>query len=207
MLNLSIAMRAYILAFGWIFLHWLGQAVTPTPEPVSITSPMPGAALQGQIVIEGTTDLPGFTMAEVWYSYSGGDGAFLIGQQREPVRAGELGIWDTTIINDGNYELHLRIFLMDGSVQEFVVSGLRVRNSSPIETNTPEFEDLSPAVTMTVPLPTATARPTATILPPNPAAIQQADLGAGILLGSVIVLGVFILAGVYLGLRKLLRQP
>jgi hypothetical protein len=206
-LNLSIAMRANFFAFGWIFLHWFVQAITPSPEPVSITTPETGAALQGQILIKGSTDVPGFQMAEIWYSYDGGTGSFLISQQREAVQDGELGIWDTTTISDGNYELHLKIFLTDGSVQEYVVDGLRVRNSSPIETNTPPIEVLPANITPTQLLPTTTVRPTSTWLPPNPASITNMNLGEEFVLGGLIVAGVFVALGLYLGIRKLLHRP
>lgn len=200
-------MRTLFVALGWIVLNWLAQVVTPTPQPVSIIAPLPGAALQGQILIEGSVDLPDFQMAELWYSYSDGTGSFLITQLRQPVQSGELGIWDTTVINDGNYDLHLRVFLTDGSVQEIAVGGLRVRNSTPIETNTPEIEVLHPEITATVPPPTATVRPSATALAPNPAAIQQEDLQTSVLFGVVVAVAGFMLLGTYLGFRKLMRRP
>lgn len=206
-LNLQIAMWTHFVLLVSIILQWLGQISAPTPQPVSISSPVPGQPLQGQILIVGTTDVPGFQMAELWYSYQGGFGSFIINQQRESVRNGQLGIWDTTTINDGNYDLHLKVFLADGSVLEYSVPGLRVRNSSPIETNTPEIE-ITGAVNTPTPLhPTATMRPTATGLPTNPAAISQQDLTIGVIAGSVFVVGFFFLFGLYLGARKLMRRP
>ena len=200
-------MHAYSFFLGLIFLNWLGQVITPTPEPLSINSPLPGSALQGQVVIQGNTDIPGFQISELWFSYPDGSGEFLIGQQRQPIRSGDLGIWDTTVINDGNYDLNLRVYLTDGTILQVSAGGLRVRNSSPIETNTPEVDDSPALVSPTALSPTITARPTATRLPQNPAAIQQADLGAGILAGAVGVIGGFVLLGLYLGLRRLMRRP
>ena len=115
---------------------------TPAPE-IQVTSPLPGSALQGAVAISGSTDLPGFRSAEVDFSYADGGpgGWFLIAQSQNSVKAGVLGLWDTSKIADGNYSLRVQVNLTDGSKVEKTVLDLRVRNFTVIETSTPAPAD------------------------------------------------------------------
>lgn len=226
MLNLSFAMlpRKSAPSFIWIALIlsvWVNQllfqprvqawAQAQGDSPVTIEAPRAGDVLQGQVAISGTTDMPGFRSAEVAFAYQTDPTHtwFLIQQSSTPVKEGALVTWDTTTITDGEYQLRVRVFLQNGQVQEALVSGLRVRNYTLIETSTPDSGSSArrtPTPTNT-PLPDFVAQPvTITPLPTNPAQVTGPALQASAWQGAAAVVGVFLAAGIYLGLRFLARR-
>jgi len=171
-----------------------------TPE-LSIHSPLPGQVLQGSVTISGKSVVMGFVSAEVSFTYAGDQTGtwFLIGDASDPVLDGTLGQWNTSSITDGDYDLRLRVLREDGSHLDAVISGLRVRNYTPIETDTPT--PVTPTATQ-VPgeLPatsTVTPLPSATPLPTNPAEITSQDIAWGLGKGALAVIGFFALMGVY----------
>jgi hypothetical protein len=183
---------------------------------VSIYWPKPGQALLGNIEISGNTAAEGFTSAELLFGYANDstDTWFLIAQADLPVENGVLANWDTTVITDGNYNLKLTVTLQDGAKVSSVVQGVRVRNYSPIEADTPT--PVTPTLTQVpgdTPIPTVTLtptitpiHPTATPLPTNPVVLTSNDIIAGFGRGALLVLAVFISLGIYLGVRSMLRN-
>jgi hypothetical protein len=107
-----------------------------TPSIPQIHNPRNGDILQGVIAILGSTDLAGYDHHQISFNYSDspGDTWFSIAKSVNMVSDGELANWDTTTIADGNYKIRLEVFLNDGSSREILVDGLRVRNYSPVET-------------------------------------------------------------------------
>lgn len=183
----------------WVHpLRVLAQQATPI-----ITAPRPGDALQGVITITGTSQVDGFTSAEIAFAYSGDPTStwFRIATASQPVQDGTLAVWDTTGISDGVYDLRLRVLNSDGKTLDALISGLRVRNYTPVETPTPTA--FIPAAT---PLPTrtATATPflTPSLLPPNPAVLSSRDVSDGIGYGGLAAILLFLVLGVYLWLRR-----
>ena len=210
MLNLSIAMARVIiilLIYSSLLLAGTNQAQTAVPG-IDVISPLPGAALQGSVVISGSTDLAGFQTAEVAFSYedTGPANWFLIQQSQDPVKTGTLAVWDTSKIADGNYRLRVQVTFQDGQVLEKTISGLRVRNYTVIETNTPTLtiepqvsvSAVTPAATLTPVVLTGTPIPTPTILPPNPAQVQPGGLLFNIIMGVSFIIALFVLLGAYL---------
>jgi hypothetical protein len=221
-----------LLTFAWLASlasPVMAQDADPTAEtpPVEqaapgaeILSPAGGQALQGVVAIFGTAGGAGFRSAEVSFAFQDDPTAtwFLLRQLPGPLE-GALAEWDTSTISDGVYALRLQVFLEDGQVQEAIVSGLRVRNYSPVETSTPTA---APAVTVTAPgdgqpagptpLPSATpamftpVERTPTPLPTNPAELTAQDLGRSALQGVLVVFGGLLLAAGYMGLRGLFRR-
>lgn len=187
------------------------SATTPvasvTPE-LSIRSPVPGQAVQGSVSIEGSSTASGFLSAELSFAYTGDSTGtwFLIAETSQPVQEGVLAQWDTGAITDGDYDLRLRVTLADGSHVETTIRGLRVRNYTPIETDTPTpvtptFTQLpgeTPAVT-----PTPVVLPSSTPLPPNPAEVSGQDITLSLGKGALAILGLFALLGVYKLVRNL----
>lgn len=183
------------------------QQGTPTPEPTepgpSIVSPVSGQAVQGTVPIDGSSSAPGFVSSELAFAYAGDttDTWFLIDEADEPERDGVLAQWDTGAITDGDYDLRLRVFLEDGSHLDAIVRGLRVRNYSPIETDTPT--PVTPTLTQIpgeTPVPTVTLTqvlPSPTPLPPNPAEVSGPDILQSLGKGALVILGVFALLGLY----------
>ncbi|RMG71364.1 MAG: PKD domain-containing protein, partial [Chloroflexi bacterium] len=121
------------------------QPPTATPLPVSIfiLSPIPGNVVSGNVQVIGSATHPQFLQyqleygpdpnsANLWYP--------ITGAVQSPIFNGLLGIWNTTVIPDGVYQLRLRVFLRDGTDWgTVVVNGVRVQNRAPtpVPTNTP----------------------------------------------------------------------
>lgn len=219
-------MRALLLLFSFLLpLPALNQAVTPTttvtPQPaVVLTYPLPGQALQGDILITGTTPVEGLSAYEVYFGYAQNptDTWFLLQHATQPGENGLLAHWDTSTITDGDYSLRLVLYWNDSSQTTLTVPGLRVRNYSAIETDTPTppppsdtpppGTPLPPSATPTsTPIPSATpVPPTPTPLPTNPAIVSQEDVLTTIVTGAGIGSGILLLIGALLGIRAWLRN-
>jgi hypothetical protein len=212
MLNLPIAMLTRVLAGLSLILSFFMLGVqTQPPDLPRLTSPQTGAAVQGSLNITGSIPPVDFQYAEISFRYSGSpaDTWFLIQQIRQPVKDALLAVWDTTTIADGTYTLRLQVFLTGGRILEVLQYGLRVRNYTAIETNTPT---VAPAVTHTkaalpvetatpVPL-TPTPRPTPTAFSANPAQIQPSQLTGSLAVGIGAAVVVFLIIGLYQGANK-----
>lgn len=174
---------------------------TEKPE-LTIRAPISGQALQGSVAIEGKIAASGFVSSELAFAYAGDPTGtwFLIAEAAEPVQDGVIAQWDTSAITDGDYNLRLRVLLEDGSHAETVVPGLRVRNYTPIETDTPT--PVTPTATLLpgdTPVVTATPRalPSASPLPANPAEVSSQDILLSMGKGALAIAGLFALMGVY----------
>jgi hypothetical protein len=180
---------------------------------VTIESPQAGQALQGNVVIQGTTRIEGFESAELSFAYAINPTGtwFLIALLDTPVVSATLGAWDTTTMTDGAYDLRLSVTRGDGSQVSTVVKGLRVRNYTPIETNTPT--PVTPTATplpgelpTATPTPLPTITPTSTALPPNPAGLVPGDVALSVGKGALGVAGFFALMGAYALVRRMVRS-
>jgi hypothetical protein len=203
-LNIRLFMRnlACTLFFGMVLASPVLARNAQFGDPV-IVAPRLGDVLQGVVTITGTSDVTGFVAAEISFSYMDDPTGtwFLISKNSQPVFSNTLATWDTTIITDGIYVLRLRVYLIDGSSSDTLVSGLRVRNYSPVETPTPMAlaPETTPLPTIT---PTATPFPTPTTLPPNPATLAPTDVSTSILYGGLAGILTFMIIGIYLWLRR-----
>lgn len=190
--------------------------ITPTPVQVSIQSPRDGQAVQGKVVIQGNTAIEGFKSAELSFTYSDEPVLtwFLILTTDQPVANGILAEWDTSTITDGLYDLELKVRLENGEVLTTRVTKLRVRNYTPIETDTPT--PMTPTATQVpgdtpIPSPTATPTetpipPTATALAPNPAEVTRLDVFLSLGKGALLSLGLFALIGIYVSIKNLRKR-
>ncbi len=215
MLNLQIAMtQVYIRIIFFICSGLLPASLfqAQTAEPgIVVTSPLPGSALQGNVVISGSTNLPGFQAAEVDFSYeqTGLENWFLIQQSQEPVATGTLAVWDTSKIADGNYRLRVQVTLQGGRAVETKITGLRVRNYTVVETSTPTqavtaagtVTQAPAAVTVTPIVLTSTPQLSPTVLPPNPAQLQPGGLLFNLTMGIAFIVSLFFLLGIYLWVK------
>jgi hypothetical protein len=208
------ALLLAVILLVWSAAPAAGQedpTAEPEPAVVELTAPYGGQAVQGALPIEGTTGVPGFLQMEIAFRYhrSPVETWFLIAESTVPVQAGLLTLWDTTTLTDGVYDLRLRVKLLDGSVQESLVFGVRVRNYTPVETNTPAPPTRTPSAAEITPGPaTATALPTLTPSPssippsatpfgPNPAQFTPADQVEALQQGALAAAGLFALLGLY----------
>lgn len=186
--------------------------ITPTPFRVSLLSPLDGQAVQGKVIMQGNTAIEGFKSAELNFAYSDTPPLtwFLIHSAQEPVANGVLAEWDTSTITDGLYDLQLKVILENGEVITENVRKLRVRNYTPIETDTPT--PITPTATQVpgdTPIPSATATPTATPVPPtptalapNPAEVTRLDIFLSLVKGALVSLGAFALIGIYASIKN-----
>jgi hypothetical protein len=212
MLNLPIAMFNHLL-FSLVF--FLAQTAD-----ISITSPKSGDILRGQVDIIGNMDVPNFASAELAFSYAipvGGASNpadsfawFAIQTFPQPMHAESptLATWDTTTLTDGDYILHLRVFLQDGSTQDVVVSDLKIRNDMPLPTQSPTATESAGFITIN---PTATIPPAATTLPTfpsptplpaNPVSVTSPSIYSNFARGGLITLVLFVFFSIILRLRK-----
>ena len=219
MLNLKIAMRRLLpiitLVVPLLFpsLGVTAQETTPIPlAEIIVLSPVPGQALQGNILITAEINLEEYISAELSFSYADDprDTWFLIHEIKEPVNEGLSVEWDTTILTDGEYTLSV-IVITEQDQYSKIVPGIRVRNYSAIETNTPvptstpaPADTLMPIATLTS---TITPVPlTPTPLPPNPAQLNIRDIGLSIGKGVLFALVALALFGMYVFIRNRRRR-
>jgi len=189
------------------------QETTPYPQAqIIVLSPVPGQALQGNILITAEINLDESLSAELSFAYADDhrDTWFLIQEIREPSVDGLSVEWDTTILTDGEYTLRV-IVITDQDQFTGIVPGIRVRNYSAIETSTPvptstpaPADTLMPTATLTT---TITPLPfTPTPLPPNPAQLNIREIGISIGRGALVAFGVLALFGLYLYIRNRRRR-
>ena len=117
---------------------------TSTPLPISIVilSPIPGNVIASNVQVLGAAVHPLFLQYQVEYGPDPNPGNLwypatsIVGT---PIVNGLLGVWNTTVIPDGIYQLRLRVFLRDGSSLTTVVNNIRVQNRvpTPVPSNTP----------------------------------------------------------------------
>ena len=119
---------------------------------------------------------------------------------------GILGEWDTSTLPDDTYDLRLTVLLSDETSIETTVSGVRVRNYSVIETDTPTpTPEVSPTAT---PVPEITSTPTPGITPsptplaPNPAEVTVPDLQSTLVTGGIAGAVLFVLLAAIWRLRQ-----
>jgi len=178
-----------------------GPAAAQQDGPV-ITSPAVGDALQGVVSVLGISNITDFASAELAFTYANNptDTWFLVATSDRAVDNDILGTWDTTGITDGTYRLRLRVYLADGTYQDALVEGLRVRNYTPIETVTSVElpTEILPVATVTQ---TATSYPTPTLLPTNPVAVTTGAVNNSLIFGALAAVVIFSFVGVIARLR------
>ena len=203
--------RAYLILLLVLF-------IAPRPvraqdgEQLAISSPSDGQILQGLVTISGSIAVLGFSNYELSFAYQGDPTQtwFMLNSSSLPVFEGDLGSWDTSTLTDGDYDLRLRVSLLDGSMQETLVTGLRVRNYTAVPTST-----FTPTATAVVQFAVPTAQlmapapatvtpslPTPTPLPPNPLSLAGDSISNALGKGSILALLLFLGFGLLLRLRR-----
>ncbi|GAB4469679.1 MAG: hypothetical protein Kow0088_01890 [Anaerolineales bacterium] len=177
----------------------VSDAIVPRIE---ISTPRPGQAVQGSVPILGSTNIRNFRHSELAFAYQNNptDTWFILAESDQGVVDETLAIWDTTTITDNLYQLRLTVTTQEQQRHVYVVSGVRVRNYTPIETDTPQPDQQSTQALET----TAPTSPsfTSTPLPTNPLTISQGDLGQSALKGAGMVVVLFLLGAMIAVLRQ-----
>ncbi len=158
---------------GAASLRQPGETPSPTPPPqAAVLAPGSGQALQGSVPVEIGLAGPGYQSIEISFAYANDPTKTWFPLYQGNLPQGDLAAdptslqnpiftWDTSTITDGGYTLRVIFTRFDRTTQVIDVTGLRVRNYTPIETDTP------------APSPTAT-RPAA----PNRPATLTAEAAA-----------------------------
>ena len=122
----------------------------------AITTPASGSAVQGKVDVSGYIKSTNFVRYDLDFSHGPGseDGWFNITTSDKKPADGLLGVWDTSSISDGNYRLRLTVYYKDSTKAEYFADEIRVRNYSPIETDTPAPGALSSPIERTSTKPT-----------------------------------------------------
>ena len=88
----------------------------------AVSSPEPWAVVSGQWSVVGSAGGEGFSTNRLAYFPGLWPEAMGISAEGSgPVRAGELGVWDTTLVEDGLYTVLLTVFRSDGTFDEVAI--------------------------------------------------------------------------------------
>jgi len=212
MLNLSIAMKSALVAILLVIFLLPQPVLAQEGADLAITSPEADQIVQGLVIVSGTVTVLGFSSYELSFAYKDDPTGtwFTLQNSSLPVFDGELGTWDTTTLTDGDYKLRLRVFLLDGSTQETIVTDLRVRNYTAVLTSTftptatPFAEIVAPTAQLIAPLPaTATpSHPTPTPFPSNPAGLTVPSISEALGRGAILSLLLILVVSLILRLRR-----
>ncbi len=187
--------------------------VIPQPDTVEILAPLPGEAIQGNYPIPVTISVDGFQEAILSFRYTADPTGSWFELAKSPIQLTEeeLVTWDTTALTDGDYTLQLVILRGEDEPLVYTLPGIRVRNYSIIETDTPAptftprpDANQTPVATET-PAPESAAT-TPTPLPRNPAEVTPATIGASLLQGVAFTLIAFLVVGALLVIRSMIRR-
>jgi hypothetical protein len=180
--------------------------------PITITAPLAGDVLRGEVTIIGTTDIPNFFSAQLDFAYASNptDTWFAIQTLPQPVTDSTLTTWNTTSISDGSYVLRLRVNLIDNTFQEITVP-IQIGNDmtpvtptvAPTATlNAVDVQIPTPFLLAASPTPTTPPRSTPTALPTNPASLGQTAIFASLGRGVLVIFGLFALSGLIIRFRR-----
>ncbi len=187
-----------------IFLCLLLPVSVLAEGDVAILSPRQGEGVKGRIEITGYIKASNYSGYEVdfadesnevpgWYPISGGT---KIGAD------GLLSIWDTTTISDGNYSIRLTVSLNDGSTSTDTVTGIRVRNYSPMEPVTPQADAEEIIAPTSLPTSLLPASQITSIPERNPAEISGTKYQLTVVLGGVFGIGLSVLLIIFFSRQK-----
>jgi hypothetical protein len=174
-------------------------ASAQAPGYAEITSPRPGETISGLVTVSGSAAHPSFASFDLSFSYDPNptNTWFPIGDpQLTEVRDGRLGLWDTTGISDGLYDLRLRVHLTNGNELETIVRGLRIGGQP-----TPGEIDVTPNPASPVARGNqTTVTPSATMSPliatPGPSSqnpvFETIKIGAGSAAGGLAIVSLYL---------------
>jgi hypothetical protein len=196
-------MRLFTFISTLFFLFYKFPSSLQVGGETSIQSPHPNEAIQGIYTIIGTTSIDGFLEYNLSFSFEDDPTGtwFVIHTGTEPVENDTIGTWDTTTLTDGSYNLRLIVHLLDDNTTTINIDNIRVRNYSPIETdtpaptNTPNPEEPPPPTHTPIP-------PTPTPLPPNPAGLFHTDIENYLVGGVFGALACMLILGLYNRIKK-----
>ena len=93
----------------------VGSPATPTgtagciPNQIMISAPRPGGEVQGKIILTGTVNVPNFGFYKYEYAPQGSETWATIAAGNTIITNGELGVWETSQLVPGDYQIRLLI--------------------------------------------------------------------------------------------------
>jgi hypothetical protein len=188
----TVAFAAAIIATNILVGGWLAPAAVYAQDGSGISSPGPGAAINGDVPIIGTATIDPFQKYELHYKQepSGDDAYIYFAGGTSPVLNGQLGVWQAGGLPAGAYTLRLRVVKVDGNYAEYYIPNITVNQSAaaPVPTATVSVTPTATPTFTPAPQPTAVVGqvtqpqvegdappPTAT---PTPAAVAAGDPAA-----------------------------
>ena len=98
------------------------RRITTRNGGATITAPEPWSVVSGQWSVVGSAGGEGFSTYRLAY-FPGlwPEAMGIIAEGSAPVAAGELGVWDTTLVADGLYTVLLTVFRGDGTFDEVAI--------------------------------------------------------------------------------------
>lgn len=164
----------------------------------TISNPGEGEVVEGIVEIRGNVPANNFASAKLSYAYAGEnvEDWFLIANIDAPKQDEVLGVWDTTTITDGTYQIRLRVRTASGEKQDVLLTGIQVANYSRSDKLADDPTTTTPETFFTqVPMPSIEPSPTS--LPANPATITTDDLRGTAITGLLIGIGLVVLVVVW----------
>lgn len=79
------------------------------PGQIMFSSPKPGSEVQGKIILTGTVNVPNFGFFKYEYATQGSETWATIAAGDKIVNEGELGVWETSQLVPGDYQIRLLV--------------------------------------------------------------------------------------------------
>jgi hypothetical protein len=79
------------------------------PGKIMLTSPEPGQEVSGTITLVGTVNVDNFGFYKYGWAQQGADTWATVSAGREMVKNGDVGLWDTSTLTPGDYQLRLEV--------------------------------------------------------------------------------------------------
>jgi hypothetical protein len=96
------------------------------PGEVNLISPEPGQPVSGVVQLIGTVDVKNFGFYKYEVAPLGTEAWATVSAGREIVRDGEVGLWDTSALTPGDYQLRLEVTDNQGQSYPACVISVRV---------------------------------------------------------------------------------
>jgi hypothetical protein len=96
------------------------------PGEIILTSPEPGQSVSGTVTLVGTVDVDNFGFYKYEVAAQGAETWATISAGREIVRNGDVGLWDTSTLTPGDYQLRLEVTDNQGNSYPACVIAVRV---------------------------------------------------------------------------------
>ena len=116
----------------------IGTPATPAgtsgciPGQIMLSSPKPGGDVQGKIILKGTVNVPNFGFFKYEYAPQGSETWATIAASDQTVTDGDLGVWDTSQLVPGDYQI--RLLVTDNANKPMPACILPVRVIAPVTT-------------------------------------------------------------------------